>query len=763
MATVRELITKILFKTDKTSLKQAEKSVEDIKKSLENVGKSAKTTGDMTKAAMRDIMASGNTTTATLKNMMQTGKETGNAIKSAMEGARASIDRVKGSAMQASAGLKTARAVVQKPVIDKQNNQGQSKLARAGEIAAGGASAIAVGAAVTAPLKQAVDDAAEFEYAMSKVQAVTGADAQTMQKLAEQARALGRATEFNAKQAAEAQYYLGLAGWKQEAILAATPNLLRLAIAGGTDLARTADIISDDMTAMGIAVDAEGKSVQRFSDIFAATMSNSNTTIEMMGETMKYAGTIAGTLGYSMEDVALAIGLMANNGTKASEAGTALRAVMTRLAAPPKEAAEAFAQIAKETGIVISPVDELTGKVKPLRQVFTDLRNALKGYNEVERVEFGKKIAGIYGTAGFNAIVKSTDADFKKLMDAIDNADGASERMAATMQNNLRGSMIATKSAAYDLNVELGKSMTPALREGNSALTGFLNGLTSLANEYPRVTSALTIFAGIAGGLLVVLGTVGLAVAAIAAGATAVGVAISGTVVAAIAGVIAVIAILLANIDKIKQKFGELKDSAGKRIDAIKGFFNGLKNSISNFNLDSVKESIGSMFGNLKGSVDFGFNFSGADSAKENVGGIVESIKAKFAELKESAGVDFDEIGNFISYLANPFQMIIGVINVVSYTLNALKTKFGELKESASTPLNFIIGLLNGIVNPLTVLCGLLDEAKSGFANLIANVESGVVERASNYTATQNNTFNLASERQLAPAMASTNEFFPDD
>lgn len=689
MATVRELITKILFKTDKTSLKQAEKSVEDIKKSLENVGKSAKTTGDMTKAAMRDIMASGNTTTATLKNMMQTGEETGNAIKSAMEGARASIDRVKGSAMQASAGLKTARAGVQ-------NNQGQSKLARAGEIAAGGASAIAVGAAVTAPLKQAVDDAAEFEYAMSKVQAVTGADAQTMQKLAEQARALGRATEFNAKQAAEAQYYLGLAGWKQEAILAATPNLLRLAIAGGTDLARTADIISDDMTAMGIAVDAEGKSVQRFSDIFAATMSNSNTTIEMMGETMKYAGTIAGTLGYSMEDVALAIGLMANNGIKASEAGTALRAVMTRLAAPPKEAAEAFAQIAKETGIVISPIDELTGKVKPLRQVFTDLRNALKGYNEVERVEFGKKIAGMEGTAGFNAIVKSTDADFNKLVNAIDNADGASERMANTMQDNLRGSLIATKSAMYDLNVELGKSMTPALREGNSALTSFLNGLTSLANEYPRVTSALAIFAGIAGGLLVVLGTVGLVVAAIAAGATAVGVAISGPVVAAIAGVIAVIAILLANIDTIKQKFAEWKELAQEKIDGVIEAFNGFK---------------------------------------ETVQGIIDSAKATFDEMVGKVGEGIDTV----------------------------KQKFGELKESAEGPLTFIKGLIDALLSPLETLAGLLDEAKSGFANLIANVESGVVERASNYTATQNNTFNLASELQLAPAMASTNEFFPDD
>ena len=199
------------------------------------------------------------------------------------------------------------------------------------------------------------------------------------------------------------------------------------------------------------------------------------------------------------------------------------------------------------------------------------------------------------------------------------------------------------------------------------------------------MTSALTIFAGLAGGLLVVLGTVGLAVAAIAAGATAVGVAISGTVVAAIVGVIAVIAILLANIDKIKQKFGELKDSAGKRIDAIKGFFNGLKNSLSNFSFDSVKESIGSNeIGNFILSLATPFQM---------ITGLINVVSDTLAELKESAGVDFDEIGNFISYLANPFRMITGLINVVSNTLNALKTKFGELKESASTSLNFIIGL----------------------------------------------------------------------
>lgn len=627
MPTVRELLTKVLFRVDNTSYKRVETSVQKLKKNLESVGDSAK------KGQAQ--------TTATFTNIANAGRQAGNTIQKSMEAARVSIENVRGASIRASSALNTARAAGSKQIVTRATpaarNSGGSKTA---DYLGAGAAAAMAGAAITAPLANAVNDAAEFEYQMSKVQAVTQADAVTMQKLAAQARALGRATEFNAKQAAEAQYYLGLAGWKQNAILAATPGLLRLAIAGGTDLARTADIISDDMTAMGIAIDDSGKSVRHFSDVFAATMSNSNTTIEMMGESMKYAGTIAGTLGYKMEDVALAIGLMANNGTKAEQAGTALRAIMTRLAAPPKEAAAAFAQIAHDTGITITPIDELTGKVKPLREVFTQLRNALKGYNEVQRVAFGKAIAGMYGTAGFNAIVKSTDADFNKLMKAIDNADGASERMANTMQNNLRGSLIATKSAAYDLNVELGHSMTPALRGVSGALTDVLNGVTKFANENPRLTSAIAVFAGIVGVGLVALGALGIAIGGIITLAGAFGATVGAPVVAAVLAIVGVIAAAIANLDTIK-------------------------------------------------------------------------------------------------------------------------AKFGELKAAATAPLNFIKGLINAIIHPLDTLVSLLDKARTGFSNLIANAESGAVQKYNNYMATQNNTFNLASEKQLAPAMASANEFDP--
>lgn len=719
MPTVRELLTKVLFSVDKNGIQRAEKSIQTLKATLETVGASAKASSDIASASLKSLTESGrgagnaiktamnqaanglrtvatNSKAATnsvksfasqtnaaatgltrlstlgkhadasikalsstgkstgtaLQNLATVGKTTGTTIQNAMNQARISIENVRGASIQAAGALNTARAAGSKPIVAKpivtknrvinktETENKETFTQRANNYATAGATAAIAGAAITAPLANAVNDAAEFEYQMSKVQAVTQADAVTMQKLAAQARALGKATEFNAKQAAEAQYYLGLAGWKQEAILAATPGLLRLAIAGGTDLARTADIISDDMTAMGIAVDDAGNSVRHFSDVFAATMSNSNTTIEMMGESMKYAGTIAGTLGYSMEDVALAIGLMANNGTKAEQAGTALRAMMTRLAAPPKEAAAAFAQIAHDTGIVISPIDKLTGKVKPLREVFTQLRNALKGYDEVQRVAFGKAIAGMYGTAGFNAIIKSTDADFNKLMNAIDNADGASERMANTMQNNLRGSMIAAKSAAYDLNVELGKSMTPALRDVNGLLTGLLNGVTNLANEYPRLTSTMAIFAGIVGVGLVALGALGIAIGGIVTLAGAFGVTVGAPIVAAVLAVIGVIAAVIANLDTLKKRFPGLKDAAATALGSIKGF------------------------------------------------------------------LDF-------------------------------------------------------LINPLETICNLLSRAKEGFSNLIANAESGAMQRYANYTAQQNNTFNLANEQQLAPAMASANEFDP--
>lgn len=186
---------------------------------------------------------------------------------------------------------------------------------------------------LAAPLVDAVQVAANFEQAMSKVQAITNADEADTKKLAATARDLGAKTKFSATQAAEAMSYLGMAGWKTDQIISGMPGLLNLAAASGADLAQTADIVSDDLTAFGMQASQAG----HMADVMAAASTNANTNVVLMGATFKYAGAVAGALGYSLEDVALATGLMANAGIKGEQAGTSLRSMMSRMTAPTKQ------------------------------------------------------------------------------------------------------------------------------------------------------------------------------------------------------------------------------------------------------------------------------------------------------------------------------------------------------------------------------------------------------------------------------------------
>lgn len=595
MPTVRELITKVIFQTDNTSLKRAENSITKLKQTLGTISDSAKRSQAQT--------------TATFTNIANAGKSAGNTIKAAMEQARVSIENVRGASIRASSALNTARAAGGKP-IPVSTTAGAKASARATattkDYLGAGAAAAMAGAAITAPLANAVDDAAEFEYQMSKVRAVLNADKQTMQQLAMQARALGRATEFNAKQAAEAQHYLAIAGWKANAILAATPTLLNVAIAGGTDLGRTADIISDDMTALGIKVDDAGNSVRHFGDVFVATMTNSNTTIDMMGETMKYVGAVAGTLGMSVEDVAIATGVMANNGTKAEQAGTSLRAFMTRLAKGGKPVVEALGMV----NLTLEDLKDSSGEFKPLLQIIKQLREATKGLTKADRAAFTANLVGMYGTTGISALLKETEENFQAVETAVNNADGATQRVAATMQNNLRGSLIATKSAAYDLNVELGTAMTPALRDVNGALTSVLNGFTQWANENPKLTTALTVFVAIVGGALVVLGALGIAIGGIITLAGAFGATVGAPIVAAVLAIIGVIAAVVANLDTLKKRFPILKEVASGALSTIKGLLEFLIDPLGTICglLDRAKQG----FQNLTSSAKSGTSAAGA-------------------------------------------------------------------------------------------------------------------------------------------------------
>ena len=365
----------------------------------------------------------------------------------------------------------------------------QSAQQRFSSASAGIGSTVAGAGMVAAPLMGAVSIAMDFEAAMSKVKAITGSNAEEMNKLNAQARELGRTTMFSATQAAEAMTYLGMAGWKTEQIIAGMPGLLDLAAASGSDLATVADIVSDDLTAFGMSAEQAG----HMADVMAAASTNANTNVEMMGMTFKYAGAVAGALGYSLEDVSLATGLMANAGIKGEQAGTSLRAIMTRLISPTKEAGTALARL----GISAKNAD---GTVKPFRQTMQELSEKFAGLSDAEKAEMASSIAGQEAMSGFLSVINASDADFAKLSNAVDNADGAAAKMAATMQDNAKGALTQMKSAAEGLAISIGNAFIPAVTAGAKGLADGASKATAWVNEHEQVVQVL---GGVAAGLAI--------------------------------------------------------------------------------------------------------------------------------------------------------------------------------------------------------------------------------------------------------------------
>lgn len=301
---------------------------------------------------------------------------------------------------------------------------------------AGVKTAIVTGsAAITAMAGYSVKVGSDFEAAMSKVSAISGATGDDLQKLTEKAKEMGAKTKFSATESAQAFEYMAMAGWKTDDMLNGIEGIMNLAAASGEDLATTSDIVTDALTAMGLQASDSG----HFADVLAAASSNSNTNVGMMGETFKYVAPVAGALGYNIEDLSQAIGLMANSGIKSTQAGTALRSILTRLAKPPKEAAAAM----EKYDISMKNSD---GSMKSLMEVMENMRDSLRGLPKDEKAAAAAALGGQEAMSGLLSIVNASDTDFKKLASSIKNADGASEKMANTMNDNLKGSITIGKA-----------------------------------------------------------------------------------------------------------------------------------------------------------------------------------------------------------------------------------------------------------------------------------------------------------------------------
>lgn len=306
---------------------------------------------------------------------------------------------------------------------------------------------------VSIGLKDTIETYKDFEAAMSQVQAISGATGSELDKLTAKAKEMGATTKFTAKESADAFNYMAMAGWKTDDMLNGIEGILNLAAASGEDLATTSDIVTDALTAFKMKAGDAG----HFSDVLAAASSNANTNVSMMGETFKYAGAMAGTLGYSIEDVALMTGLMANSGIKATMSGTSLNMIFTRLSTNTGKARDALSKLGIE-------FFDSKGKARDLSDVMGELRKATSKMNDEQKSSIAKTIAGAQAQKGLLAVLNASESDYNKLADAINNADGAAENMADTMLDNLQGSITLLQSAVDGVKISFGERLSPYVR-----------------------------------------------------------------------------------------------------------------------------------------------------------------------------------------------------------------------------------------------------------------------------------------------------------
>lgn len=395
----------------------------------------------------------------------------------------------------------------------------------------------------------------DFEATMSKVGAISGATGEELEQLSNKAKELGATTKFTNTEVAEAFIYMAMAGWKTEDMLEGVDGILNLSAASGADLARASDIVTDALTAMGYSAEDAG----RLADVMATASSNSNTNVELMGETFKYVAPLVGSMGYSMEDTAVAIGLMANAGIKGSQAGTSLRSVITRLASPTKETMKAMSDLGIE---LENTGEDGTKSLKSLSELMIDLRSAFgkakipedelneslqsisntrerldeqledgtitqkeygnmmedladTEYHLMERAygaegalkaQYASQIAGKNALSGFLAIVNSSDEDFYNLVAAVEASDGAAQNMADTMLNNAAGSFTIFKSQMEAVATEIGDILAPKFTDLLSKISDVVTKFSELDESTQNTIINFGLFAAAAGPVLKIIG-----------------------------------------------------------------------------------------------------------------------------------------------------------------------------------------------------------------------------------------------------------------
>lgn len=425
-------------------------------------------------------------------------------------------------------------------------------------------------------LLECVDTFAEFESQMSTVKAISGASGEEFTALAEKAKYMGATTAFTATEAAQALEYMAMAGWETDDMLNGLEGIMHLAAASGEDLASTSDIVTDALTAFGMtAADSA-----HFADVLAAASSSSNTNVGMMGETFKYVAPVAGALGYSIEDTAIAIGLMANAGIKSTQAGTALRSILSRLASnagATETQMGALEILTKNLGVEFYNLD---GSTRNLNDVLVESREAWSGLSAEEQVSYGKIIAGQEAMSGWLALMNAGAGDVQKLTTEINTCGNAAKEMSEIKLDNLSGQMTLLESASDGLKLAIGEQLAPVLTNLAKAGTGAFTWATDFVNDNPWIVGAVVGLTTALGALAVGVTALSAAPIIISALSTALNLLMDNPIIgvtAALAGLAVAIGTWAASLDDADEKTKDFTDSLQDNKAAYEDMTNSMK------------------------------------------------------------------------------------------------------------------------------------------------------------------------------------------
>ncbi|EGQ2931511.1 TPA: phage tail tape measure protein [Staphylococcus pseudintermedius] len=352
-----------------------------------------------------------------------------------------------------------------------------------------------VTAPVVAGFGLAAKKSIDFDDSMRKVKATSGATGKEFNLLRDKALEMGAKTKFSASESAEALQYMSLAGWDTKDMLNGIDGVMQLAAASGEDLGQVSDIVTDGLSAFGL----KAKDSSHFADVLAQTSSKANTDVSGLGEAFKYVAPVAGSFGFSVEDTSIALGLMANSGVKASQAGTALKSMMTKLAKPTGEAKKTMESL----GISITDSE---GKMLPFRDIMDQLRGSLGGLSKAQQSAAVKTLFGQEAMSGILPIINASDEDYQKLTKSIDNSTGASKRMSDEMEGGIGGSIRKMKSALESMAISIGDVLAPHIRRAADFLAMLADKFTSFPGWVKTGVVGLGVFAAALGPLILTTG-----------------------------------------------------------------------------------------------------------------------------------------------------------------------------------------------------------------------------------------------------------------